>query len=317
MLSNKICILFDTNMLECRFDDKCLNLSQPKFKNEYYAIEKFIIKNNLQNRVKICISEISILELKKHLKSCFKSQSDSLNDKIKHFKKIFGDLIDFQIDKEYSSEKEYSKYIEEYFKNLFSEKKDYVSIIPYPRDQETMNRLVNKAIMSKPPFCETQGKNKNYTDAGFKDALIYETLEQYMDCNFGILVSNDKDFINIFASDSAPKNIKLIKNEQEIIKTIYEQLQIDTSDENAEYCFIRDFTINEYLINTLLNEVGLGEESNFIFDKILELTKQEDSQLLAKFVATINGTKYIFEIIYEPNANEIVEILNYGEYNEE
>ena len=122
MLSNKICILFDTNMLECRFDDKCLNLSQPKFKNEYYAIEKFIIKNNLQKRVKICISEISILELKKHLKSCFKSQSDSLNDKIKHFKKIFGDLIDFQIDKEYSSEKEYSEYIEEYFKNVFTEK---------------------------------------------------------------------------------------------------------------------------------------------------------------------------------------------------
>ena len=58
MTSNKIFLLFDTNMLECRFDNNCLFLCQPKFSNLFYEIENFIKSNHLENNINLLISEI-------------------------------------------------------------------------------------------------------------------------------------------------------------------------------------------------------------------------------------------------------------------
>lgn len=318
MTSNKIFLLFDTNMLECRFDNNCLFLCQPKFSNLFYEIENFIKSNHLENNINLLISEISLLELKKHLLDCYKSKTDSLYASMENYKKVFGDLFEISVNKNICQNiDEYSKYIDNYFENLVKERENYLQIVQYPKDKETIVKLVNKAMKTQAPFSEAKMQGKTYTDAGFKDALIYETIEQFVGDNLGILVSNDNDFKTFFDKGLSPKNIIFQNDSNQIIQFIYSNLEIEMSTEQAEFCFMQDFTTNDYLIKTLLNEIGLDEDSEFKFWEIIELKINKDTdQFNVIFNAIINGDKYIFEIIYEPNAREIIEVISFRGENE-
>lgn len=318
MTSNKIFLLFDTNMLECRFDNNCLFLCQPKFSNLFYEIENFIKSNHLENNINLLISEISLLELKKHLIDYYKSKTDSLDVSMENYKKIFGDLFEININKNIcKNADEYSKYIDNYFENLIKERENYLQIVQYPKDEETIVKLVNKAMKTQAPFSEAKMHGKTYTDAGFKDALIYETIEQFVGDNLGILVSNDNDFKTFFDKGLSPENIIIQNDKNQIIQSIYEHLEIEKPSEQAEYCFVRDFTVDEYVIETLLNEVGFNHDSNYNFIRVLNFSlDNENNQICAEFETYINGDKYIFEIIYEPNAREIIEVISFRGENE-
>lgn len=318
MTSNKIFLLFDTNMLECRFDKDCLFLCQPKFSNLFYEIENFIKSNHLENNISLLISEISLLELKKHLLDCYKSKTDSLDASMENYKKVFGDLFEINVNKNICQNiNEYSKHIDEYFENVVKERENYLQIVQYPKNKETIVKLVNKAMKTQAPFSEAKMQGKTYTDAGFKDALIYETLEQFIGDNFGILVSNDNDFKTFFDKGLSPENIIIQNDKNQIIHSIYSHLEVEKSSEQAEFCFVRDFTVDDYVIETLLNEVGFNQDSNYNFIRVLKFSlDNENNQICAEFESYINGDKYIFEIIYEPNAREIIEVISFRGENE-
>lgn len=318
MTSNKIFLLFDTNMLECRFDKDCLFLCQPKFSNLFYEIENFIKSNHLENNISLLISEISLLELKKHLLDCYKSKTDSLDTSMENYKKVFGDLFEINVNKNICQNiNEYSKYIDEYFENVVKERENYLQIVQYPKNKETIVKLVNKAMKTQAPFSEAKMQGKTYTDAGFKDALIYETLEQFIGDNFGILVSNDNDFKTFFDKGLSPENIIIQNDKNQIIHSIYSHLEVEKSSEQAEFCFVRDFTVDDYVIETLLNEVGFNQDSNYSFIRVLKFSlDNENNQICAEFESYINGDKHIFEIIYEPNAREIIEVISFRGENE-
>ena len=172
-------------------------------------------------------------------------------------------------------------------------------------------------MKTQAPFSEAKMHGKTYTDAGFKDALIYETIEQFVGDNLGILVSNDNDFKTFFDKGLSPENIIIQNDKNQIIQYIYEHLEIEKPSEQAEYCFVRDFTVDEYVIETLLNEVGFNQDSNYNFIRVLNFSlDNENNQICAEFETYINGDKYIFEIIYEPNAREIIEVVSFRGENE-
>ena len=172
-MQDKICIFFDTNILENRFNGNCLNVSQPKFGDLYYKIHNFIIDNKLETSVTLCIPEIVLMEIKKHLVNCYKSQKDSLTTSVDNFKKTFGDMFEIIVNQKVCKESEqYIEYIDDYFSDVLEKNSNIISIVPYPRDTRTIEKIVHKAMHSEKPFAKAKSNKKEYTDAGLKDAFI-------------------------------------------------------------------------------------------------------------------------------------------------
>lgn len=312
-VQDKTFIFFDTNMLEKRFEKDCLNVSQPEFSDEYYFTKNFIIDNHLESCIKICIPEIVLMEIKKHLVHCYKAQNDSLNSNIEKFKRVFGDMCEIFVNKQIcQSVEEYIDYINNYFNDVLDKNSSILSIIPYPRDNETFEKFVYKAMHSEKPFTKAKGNGKEYTDAGLKDAIIYETIYKFSDNSLSIFVTNDRDFKELFSNTGESANLKLCDNKGDLKKILINKYNI--IDENFEIAQI--IAHDEYFIKTLLNSIEFKEDSNYKFKNILSIEKTELG-LNIKFSAIINGTEYKFDIIYEINANELVEVVNFTGENDE
>lgn len=309
--NQKLYLFFDTNSLESRFAKDCFFLSKPEFSKIFYSAEQFIKINKLENLIKICIPEISLLEIKKHLVSCFQSNNDSLNADIEKYKKIFGDLFEIFVDKKnIKTKKEYEQYLAEYYDNFIEERKDFLEIIPYPKDEETFRVIVNKALYSIKPFTKANKQGKEYSDAGLKDAMIYESIVQYLKGNSGILITNDNDFKEIFFDESID-NLQLCSTENELNTMLLSNINMLDS----EYQIIKIISDDDYFIKTLLAEVTFDINANYKFYRMLKI---EDSEygMVINFVAIINGEKYEFKIIYEINSNTLVEVIAFGDYND-
>lgn len=305
-----IYIFFDTNILENRFNNDCLTVSQPSFSKIYYDTKSFILDNNIETSVKICIPEIVFFEIKKHLVECYKSKSDALKDHVNTFKKIFGDLIDITVNKNICHTKEeYIDYINGYFEEILDTNSNILSIIPYPRDIDTFENIIMKALHSEKPFTKVKSNGKEYTDAGFKDAIIYETLLKCANDNFCILISKDKDFKNLI--DDKTENIQICEDEKSLKEILLSKVEITDN----KYKINKILSENDYFIKTLLAEINFDENANY---KLKEIFNIEETELGTdiKFSAIINGEEYKFDIIFEINANELVEVINFGENNE-
>lgn len=313
LISNSTYIFFDTNILENRFNNDCLQVSQPKFSALYYSVKNFIINEKIQDFVKICIPEIVFVEMKKHLIDCYKSKSDSLKSHVETYKKVFGDMYEISTNKKIcQTYKDYTEYIDKYFDDILNKNSDFISIIPYPRNNEIFEKIIHKAIHSEKPFTKVKGNGKEYTDAGLKDAIIYETLLQYSVDKFCILVSKDNDFKCLFENETETENIKLCNDENSLMKILLSRINISALNYKIEILLSE----NEYFRKTILSEVKFDEFANFKFDKIINV-KEVDSGTEIIFSAVINGEKYEFDVIYEMNANELVEVVNFTGENDE
>lgn len=308
-IQHKIYVFFDTNMLENRFNGDCLNVSLPKFSDVYFYTKNFIIDNHLESSIKICIPEIVLMEIKKHLIDCYKSQSDSLNTHIDNFKKIFGDMYEITANKKIcQNSSEYINYIDNYFNDILKNNSSILSIIPYPRDNETFEKFVYKAMHSEKPFTKAKVNGKEYTDAGLKDAIIYETLLKFAQDKFCILVSKDNDFKYILKDTTEIDNIKLCDSKESLMDLLIPRINLLDN----RYKITQILSDDDYFIQTLLFKVNFKENANYKFGKIIT-TKEVDDGTEIIFTAIINGENYIFDIVYEINANEIVEIIAFGE----
>lgn len=309
--NQKLYLFFDTNSLESRFAKDCLFLSKPEFSKLFYFAEQFIKDNKLEDAIKICIPEISLLEIKKHLVSCFQSNEDSLNSDIEKYKKIFGDMYEIYVEKKLlKTKKEYEEYLEEYYNNFIDERKDFLEIISYPKDEETFKRMINKALYSIKPFTKANRQGKEYSDAGLKDAMIYESIIQYLNGNSGIFITNDNDFKEIFSNGDID-NLKLCSTEDELKALLLSSINILDS----EYQLIKIISNDDYFIKTLLAEVTFDIDANYKFNKVLKIEESE-AGMVVDFVAIINGEEYEFKILYELNSNTLVEVIAFGDYND-
>ena len=312
-VQNKTYIFFDTNMLEHRFNKDCFNVFQPEFSDEYFYIKNFIIDNHLELYVKICIPEIVLMEIKKHLVDCYKSQCDSLASHLNNFKKIFGDMYEISANKKIcQTVEEYIDYINKYFDGILERNANVLSIIPYPRDNETFEKFVHKAMHSEKPFTKAKVNGKEYTDAGLKDAIIYETIYQYKNDNFSILVTNDHDFKELFSEIDESNNLRLSNNKEDIKEFLIKKYNIE--DESYE---IRQIIADdEYFRKTLLSQLDFVENANYKFGKIIKINDVEEGTEIV-FSTIINGENYKFDIIYELNSKTLIEVIDFGECNEE
>lgn len=299
---NEVYIYFDTNALECRHSGKSLFLSQIKLSPLYYDVENLIKNFDLTYQVHICIPEVVWLEMLAHMQQCYRAEKQVLSEMINKAKKTFGDLLD--IDYKFvnaDSDEKYVLYLDEIAQDFIDNKRIIANIISCPSDEEIMKRLLDKATHMISPFKKARGNNKEYTDAGFKDALILETMLLHSQNGMGILISNDNDFNGAF--DSTKENAFYVcKSISEV-----QELLVHNFNLNGKDVLEAKIRNNVYLFSRILEETGFDNNANCVYVSMEDIKESEIGYEIS-LMLRINGNLCNFVIIYDSGANELISV---------
>lgn len=298
METEKISIYFDTNFLEVR-NSKKLYLSELRISPVYYSIINLIDSLDIWDKVELCIPEVVICEMKHHMLAQFKSEKTSFEDRIKDYKSIFGDLLD--INYEIKEKNDYEDYLNTLFEEFINNPKNNVKVVKYPRDELTIETLLDNALKTHKPFSRARGNSKEYSDAGFKDALIYETIVSYTNQNIGILFSNDNDFDSLFNGSLSKPNLKLFKEMLELEEYLATAFGFVSKD-----FFTAKIRNNDYLMRQILSYNNIDEDAPYRFIKTIDFTNT-DQEVDTTIELLIDNQNIRFHIVYNTNANELIE----------
>lgn len=301
-LDTKILIYFDTNILQDFFNQndqdgqsnkKRFFLYGFKLSNKYYDLVRYIEENGLVDKVKIYIPKIVIEEMKEHLISSFKSENDSLKNLISNYKKIFGDLLNINSEIAYNVD-DYEKYIINDMNTTIQENK--LEVVEYPA---CFDSIIENSLKTIKPFSTAKRNSKEFSDAGFKDALLIESIKNHCNIkdNFVILYSNDSDFDNVINDN----NFKLCRTYEAITKYLDDIYQL------SDILKVKIAIKSEYHRELLLNCAEFKYDksvSNFIVDKIEEI---EEGVFSIEQRCIVNEAKYTFNYKYDSSSNEIIE----------
>lgn len=295
MKYNKINVFFDTNKLECRFNGKKLFLDDIKFNADFNEILEFASDND---NVSFYIPLIVWREILNHLIEDFNESKQSMDDTIQSYKKGFGSLIDISVT--FDTEI-YEEYIQQKADCFLENNKENVTVVSHSNHEEKFKRIIDNAISKKSPFVTAKGKNKIYSDAGFKDMLILETMVD--NCKYdeiGVLYTNDRDFKEAFEE---------YENDKYYIAHTINELKNLISDQSAkliEKNIKKDFIKNEYLQETIYNELKMEKKDITSFD-VYEVFQSEDIYIIIARIVSSEKTVGV-SIEYDYIANEIVNI---------
>ena len=304
MPETKYLIIFDTNCLGNYGRDKngsnnkeinCTNFrylaTAPQF---FTKLLNFIETQKIHNKVKIVIPKLVLEEIKSQQISQFNKELDSLRNTFKKFE----DLEGFNLKTSYIN---YS----ELLRNTTNKFCDYrnLKIIDYPCN-EVLPKLINKAVYSHKPF----SKANKFSDCGFKDAVIWESILEYARSNKDydyIFLTSDKAFNDDKLRDEfrteIGKDIAIYREISQVKEYLDEQIKLNLSLKRImtkiDYNVIKNLTgiIKNYQNGIRLNGQIYEIVDVRIFHDILDVEKMENDYLLylpVKFVRTTDYTGY-------------------------
>ena len=295
MRYNKINVFFDTNKLECRFNGNKFFLDDIKLNKDFYEILDFANDND---NVSFYIPLIVWREILTHLIDDFNNSKQSLDDTISNFKKGFGSLLD--VSTTFSTEN-YEEYINVKAKYFLSTYKNSIALVSHSSHEEKFKSIIDNAINKKSPFATAKGKNKTYSDAGFKDMLIFETIiDNCKHDEIGILYTDDRDFKEAFLDYEQDKYF--IAHTMSDLKTLI----TDKSTQFIEKNIKKEFLKNEYLQEKICDELKmkLGDVTDFEVNEVFE--NEDIYTIIVQITSTSKKIKVNIE--YDYNANEIINV---------
>ena len=299
-------IFFDTNVIEAQFSHEKVNLmfhSQIVPNKLFYDVITYIKNIKVDDITNLYISSISWEEMSLHLKENHKNSTDKFGKYIDAFKKAFGDTLDFSCEFKYISAEQYNAYLETIKEEFLIA--NNCNIIDYPRDLECFEQLVDKCVHKQPPFQKAKG-GKEYSDAGFKDALILETILRHKrdTGNICFFISTDGDFESV-------KDIYLCADIDSFKETITKILGI----QNIEMLQTR-FN-EEYIKAFIIEETGNKYDKSVTSYEVIEIKPIADEEDVydIKIKAIINEAEYQINCQYEISSNNI-EVKDYKIENE-
>ena len=232
IVKGKIFIYFDTNFIKHNVED--------------IKLEAFIINKNLDRivntewseKIEFIVPEVVLREITHQLYRKY-------NDIVERLKKNFNN--EFIFDKL----EEPQKYLERVEIEAYKYFKDKnIKVLP-PPESINIKELLDNALKSNKPF---GGKNPSQkTDAGFKDAMIVESIKYNINKNKHrgkhLFVTNDKDMegllesLNVVNIDEFEKNLAIHKifNITTTKEYILEQLASEKSFDNTKVNIFFEF----------------------------------------------------------------------------
>ncbi|MDD3053754.1 MAG: PIN domain-containing protein [Endomicrobiaceae bacterium] len=254
---SKVEIFIDTNILMCS-TDRCLE--EFKFNETYYRLVSFI-KDNRYDHIKIIIPKIVIEELFYQ----YIREYDEI------FKQLFGENLCKELEKVneqvhklgyevkikkrlYNNKEEYIHYLIEKYNNFINNQKSNFQILEYSSKQ-ILNNLVKRSLNIDLPFFKGKTNDKDFTDAGFKDAIFLEIIKKYSKNRNSIkyILTKDKYLESVnWRSEINDNKVKVINFDQGIALVDYlcKELKLD---DFSEYIKFADDTYFKEKIEKALN----------------------------------------------------------------
>ena len=318
MTYNKINIFFDTNVLEQYGENekenekekqkekqkKCLaSVSKIIMSHDFYDILKFA---KLDSRIKLFIPELVWGEMENHLLFYYTSQKQSLSSHIVTNKKIFSDLLDISCN---FKEVDYPEYLKIISKEFWDANEEYCELVEYPKNDELLKVLVEKALSNTKPFRRNDSAGKAYSDAGFKDAVIIETMLSFCkDDELNILYTKDNDFCGVF-EQYGNENYRVI-NDLKILKPLIEDFIEPNNIIRIQKFLEEDQNIKAELFNQI-EIIEINEVKDYSVTSV-EYNEQNDN-FIVKISATVNEALYTINATYKATLNEITVDTYYTE----
>ena len=301
----KISIFIDTNVLQVFYENKNVCLHEIRVPNEYYNLTRFIIANKLENYVEICIPNMVALEYKQHMLNCFDIGIKQLDQEVADYKKIFGFLIEISVDKKVDKE-QYSDYVDSLFQAFVDNPRNLCKVVPYTNSAELIDILLKKALSGIKPFYVGKIGGKVHSDAGFKDAIIAETIYKYCEINgrIGGFISNDNDFSDLFNRMLDNENDYVLFNSfDSAIQALEKYYEINT------FTQLKNRIENDgYLHERLLNEIGVVYDKTLTTCIVCDVEQETDNIYAIDVDFIVNETKYHFIIKFDDNANDFIDL---------
>jgi hypothetical protein len=290
-------IYIDTNKLQDYFGNKNVCLDGFRMSNDYYKLVKYVDDNDLGDKVSICIPRIVFEEMMEHLISGYKSAQQSFNDTIINYKKIFGDLLDIDFEITPYDLEAYKDFILKDFEQTIKQADNKFTIVEYP---DCLPTMIRNALQTVSPFCMAKGKNnKEYSDAGFKDALLFESIINHsnLENERVILFTQDGDFKNIITHET----FIIANNIDCLLETINDIYQIDP------YLKLKRLVEDNYHRELLLSFADCEYDAAVSDFNVLDINALEEELVVVQQECIINETKYTFTYYFDSMANEISE----------
>lgn len=277
----KTLIVFDTNVLRDMLGKEVVYNSFT-FGKSYNELTTFIKDSGLEDYVTLSVSTMVIEELKNQKKRAYKQDISNLKEIVKrleglpHIPENSIPIPDEDFDCGVFIEQNAAAYIAGNNINTLVYKEEHASSI--------LNNMVQKVVMPDKPLSPFAISSNTYKDAGFKDAVIWETLMHYdlvEKYDKVIFLSKDGDYKENCLDDFAQKwnrHIKIEKDKNNVIA----ELKRDYGNYIEERA-IHDFADKEYF-------------RNYLFDN-----------LKVKTEVVINGSNYKIENFEIVNACTLVE----------
>ena len=300
-------IFFYTNVIEAQFSYDKVNLM---FHNRivpnqlFHEVTNYIKNNGLEAKVNLFISCISWEEMSLHLKENYKVSKDKFARFIEAFNKAYGDTLDISYDFKNNSFEEYNNYLET-IKNEFLTANN-CKLIDFPRDVECFEQLVDKCVHKQAPFQKAKAGGKDFSDAGFKDAVIFETIVRHKRDSGSacIFVTTDGDFREV-------EGIHICSNIGVFQETITQILGLQNIDT------VRNRFNDDYIRGTIIEETGNVYDESVSTFEVLDINPiaEEDGLFDVTIKAIINEAIYNIKCRYETYSNS-VDVKDYSIKNE-
>lgn len=296
-------IFLDTNVLECRLEKSYLCLSQLQVHKDVYDIFNFVNEWQLNTMVHICIPDIVWREIKQHLRECYQSAKEDFDNLINVHQKVWGNLLNVNYEYKIPTIDAFQEHIEAICQVFLQEQQ--CQIISYEDKIQLYETLVCNAIQKVPPFQNVKHSRKNYSDAGLKDAIIFETIQSYVPGDAkGIFFTNDSDF-NIV---KWRENITCLSSKDDIIKYISTHYNISSK------CQVKEKLKESYNKETVLRTIEIDPSSINDYDiDVVDPIEGYDGVFEVN-VHVIQQEKILYiRLQYDMNSNNISDVELYDD----
>lgn len=292
MVSDKTLIIMDTNKTRSTLN------GSPRYDSfdlgrDFNALRNFVSENNLSDTIILAITEMTLKELLNQKKRVYDEDIINLKQAISRLKNLENVSIPDIVLPENSFD--CISYLSPKVETFLHENNIEVIKIEVEKKALVLDILIQNVIDVKPPF--KLGKNNNSSGHGFKDAVIWETLNNSSITNNYtnvILLTDDGDFddCKISADDIDFKLTRSNTDLIEILKSLYATKLLEKK--------YTDLSTNQYLITNLklmiASELGSTEESV----NIVSLTEDiidKPSQLKKKFTSIDENEEYFENMV--------------------
>lgn len=275
-------VIFDTNTIRNQGE------------NSFFGEEGILLK--YAKEAEVIIPSVVIEEIKRQKKQFIRSQRSKL------INNNFCKLID--IKNEYINAFDIENHIKELYETSLN-KIGFTTLDLRDEKRDTLEKMTQLALQKEPPF-----EPKNDTDKGFKDALIYFSILEYLQKtkSKNIFVCT-KDKLLSKALEKSP--VTIIEDFRDFQEKTVDTYSIDKIDKKLESTITKD-NIIEFWTNIYENKTVLVKEKEIEYVFEMEYNDVKDFCSKEEFQPSIEALVYANDI--ETIRDAIDNLKSYSQY---